>query len=139
MVAATLSLVGLLLSTYLWLWKIGFVGSLACGSGSCEYVQTSRYGDINGVPVALVGVGGYLALLAVSLIGLQPGWIERRGPTIWLAILSGIGVAFTAYLTYIEAFVIHAWCRWCVVSAGIIAAILVTAVVGLRAVRRLDG
>ena len=139
MVAATFSLVGLLLSTYLWLWKIGFVGSLACGSGSCEYGQTSRYGDINGVPVALVGVGGYLALLAVSLIGLQPGWDERRGPTLWLAILSGIGVAFTAYLTYIEAFVIHAWCRWCVVSAGIIAAILVTAVVGLRTVRRLDG
>lgn len=139
MVAATLSLVGLLLSTYLWLWKIGFIGSLVCGTGTCEYVQTSRYGALLGVPVALIGVGGYLVLLIVSIVGLQPGWAERREPTVWLAVLSGIGVAFTAYLTYIEAFVIHAWCRWCLGSAGIIVAIFVTVVAELRTDRRADG
>lgn len=132
MVAATLSLLGFLLSLYLWLWKIGVVGEIACGTGSCEYVQTSSYADIVGVPVAFVGVGGYLGLLIVSLAGLQPRWITHPGPTKLLVLLAGLGVAFTAYLSYLEAAVLHAWCRWCLASAGIIAGIFVTAVIGVR-------
>src|SRR5688572_12230754 len=54
MVAAVFSLVGFLLSLYLWLWKIGVMGPIACGSGSCEYVQTSSYAYVLGVPVAAV-------------------------------------------------------------------------------------
>jgi uncharacterized membrane protein len=138
MVAATLSLGGFFLALYLWLWKIGVIGSIACGAGTCEYVQTSRYATFLGLPVAFVGVGGYLSLFVVSLVGLQPRWIGRRAPTVWLAVLSGLGVAFTAYLTYLEAAVINAWCRWCLGSAGIIVAIFATAVVGLRAVRQTD-
>jgi uncharacterized membrane protein len=131
MAAAVLSLLGLLLSTYLWLWKIGVLGSLVCGSGSCEYVQTSRFADVFGVPVAFLGVTGYLALLVVSLVGLQPRWVDRREPTIWLLVLSGIGLVFTGYLSYIEGFVIHAWCRWCLGSAALITAIFVAAVIPL--------
>jgi uncharacterized membrane protein len=70
MVAAALALVGFLLSLYLWLWKIGVMGPLVCGSGSCEYVQTSAYAYVLGVPVAAVGTLGYLGLLGVSLLGL---------------------------------------------------------------------
>jgi uncharacterized membrane protein len=47
-------------------------------------------------------------------------------------VLSGLGVLFTGYLTYLEAFVIHAWCRWCLGSAAIIAAIFLAALAGLR-------
>lgn len=134
MVSAMLALAGFFVSLYLWLWKLGVVGSLACGpGGGCEYVQTSPYAMLFGIPVAFVGVIGYLVLLAVSLLGLQPRWAERREPTVALVVLSGIGVAFTVYLTYLEAAVIHAWCRWCLVSAGIIAAIFLTSLVGLRA------
>ena len=131
MVAAVFSLVGFLLSLYLWLWKIGVMGPLACGSGSCEYVQTSSYAYVLGVPVAAVGAAGYLGLLGISLLGLQPGWASRREPTIWLAVLSGLGIAFTGYLSYLEAFVLKAWCRWCLASAGIIAGIFVAALIGL--------
>ncbi len=133
MVAATLALAGFFVSLYLWLWKLGVVGSLSCGpGGGCEYVQTSPYAVILGIPVAFYGVLGYLGLLLVSLVSLQPRWAERREPTVALVVLSGLGVAFTAYLTYLEAAVIHAWCRWCLVSAGIIMVIFVVSVVGLR-------
>jgi len=134
MVSAMLALAGFFVSLYLWLWKLGAVGSLSCGpGGGCEYVQTSPYAMLFGIPVAFFGVIGYLGLLIVSLLGLQPRWAERREPTVALVALSGAALGFTAYLTYLEAAVIHAWCRWCLVSAGIIAAIFLTSLVGLRA------
>jgi uncharacterized membrane protein len=130
MASAALALVGLLVSLYLWLWKIGAIGVLACGDGACERVQLSPYAQIAGLPVALVGVGGYLAILAVSLTGLQEPFRRRRWPTDAIIALAGIGVAFSAYLTYLEAAVIEAWCRWCIVSAVIIVLILGAAVAG---------
>ncbi len=138
MVIATLSLIGFFVALYLWFWKIGFIGSIACGSGGCETVQLSQYAEFLGLPVASYGVGGYLMLFGVSLLGLQPNWLERREPTVALVILAGIGVAFTAYLSYLEAAVIRAWCRWCLASAGIITAVLVAALAGLRELSSAD-
>lgn len=132
MISVTLALVGFFVSLYLWLWKIGFLGALACGTGSCEAVQLSRHAILFGQPVALYGMVGYLGLFGVGLWGLQGKRANQRAPTVWLVALSGVGVGFTVYLTYLEAFVIHAWCRWCLVSAAIIAAILVTSLVGWR-------
>jgi uncharacterized membrane protein len=130
MVTATLGLVGLLVSLYLWLWKMGALGALACGDGGCETVQLSPYAYVFGVPVALLGVVGYLAILVVALAGLQPRFAAARWPTDLLLALAVAGVAFSAYLIYLEAAVIHAWCRWCLGSAGIIVAILVAAAAG---------
>ncbi len=138
MVVAALSLVGLLLSAYLWLWKLGFMGPMVCGTGACEYVQTSAYATIAGLPVAAIGAVGYLGLLIVSMVGLQPRWANRREPTLLLLALSGFGVGFTAYLSYLEAFVLNAWCRWCLASAAIIVAIFVASLSGLRTPRRLE-
>lgn len=136
MASAALALIGFFISLYLWLWKIGFLGTLACGTGSCERVQLSRQGELLGQPVALYGVGGYLALCVVSLIGLHGRWADRPEPTRWLVALAAVGVGFTAYLSYVEAFVLHAWCRWCLVSAAIIVSIFASAVGGLVARRR---
>ena len=137
MVAATLALAGFFVALYLWFWKLGLVGSLVCGpGGSCEYVQSSPQSVILGLPVALCGVVGYLALFVIGIAGVQPRWAGRRAPTVLLAVLSGLGVAFSGYLTYLEADVLHAWCRWCLVSAGLIVAIFVTSLAGLRSVRR---
>jgi len=133
MVAATLSLIGLLLSIYLALHRLGLVGPLACGgSSSCDEVQLGPYGALFSIPVAAYGAAGYLALLVVALVGLQESWAGLRGPTLWLAVISGLGVAFTIYLTYLELFVIHALCRWCVASAAIIVAIFAASLAGLR-------
>jgi uncharacterized membrane protein len=133
MVAATLSLIGLLLSIYLTLHRLGVVGPIACGgSGSCDQVQLGPYGALFSIPVAAYGAAGYLALLVVALVGLQERWAGRRAPTLWLAVISGLGVAFTIYLTYLELFVIHALCRWCVASAAIIVAVFAASFAGLR-------
>lgn len=132
MAAATLALLGFFVAVYLWLWKMGFMGAIACGTGGCETVQLSEYATFLGLPVALFGVLGYPLLLGVSIAGLQPRWLEEKWPTIMLVGLSGIAVVFTAYLTYLEAAVIRAWCRWCIGSAVIIVAIFVVSVAGLR-------
>lgn len=129
MTAALLSLAGLFVSAYLYLYKIGRIGSLACGTGGCETVQLSPWSRFAGVEVSLIGLIGYAGLLIVSLVALQPAWARRRGPATVMAALAGAGVLFTAYLTFLELFVIHAICRWCVGSAVIILAIFVVVLI----------
>ena len=130
-----LTLVGLLVATYLWLYKIGVVGQLQCGTGNCELVQTSRYAELFGLPVALYGVGGYATLFVVGLLGLQPRFAADRRTTRLLAAIATVGFAFSLYLTAIELFVLHAICRWCVASAVIMTAIWVLSIVELRGTR----
>lgn len=132
MATAMLSLIGLFVALYLSLWKIGLMGPMLCSTGSCEAVQTSRYASLLGMPVAFYGVGGFLAILAVSMVGLQPKFAATRGPTKLLVALGGLGTVFTGYLTYIEAFVLRAWCRWCVVSALLIMCVFAVALIGLK-------
>jgi uncharacterized membrane protein len=128
---ALLALIGFCISLYLWFYKIGIIGKLQCGSGSCEYVQTSRYGALFGVPVAFYGVVGYAVIFAVAIAGLQPSLLARRWPATALALLSAGGFLFTLYLTGIEVFVLHAICRWCVGSAVVITGITAVALSGL--------
>jgi uncharacterized membrane protein len=129
---ALLALTGCFIALYLWLHKIGVIGQLTCGTGSCEAVQASRYADFGGLPVALYGVIGYAMLFAVSLVGALPANLSRRELDVALAILASIGFAFTLYLTAIELFVLHEICRWCVASAVIITAIWLLNLAGLR-------
>jgi len=130
---AVLALVGLFVALYLWLHALGFGGAIKCGaSGGCEVVQTSPWAVFLGLPVAFYGVVGYLALLVVALAALRPAARTQLGWTKLLALLATIGFGFTVYLTYIELFVIHALCRWCVGSAVIITAIWIVALAALR-------
>ena len=130
MSAAFLSLAGLFISGYLYLYKIGRIGSLACGTGGCETVQLSSWSRFAGLEVSLIGVLGYAGLLAMSLASLQPG--PRQWPIRAIAVTAGIGVVFTLYLTYLELFIIHAICRWCVASGVIIVAIFFAALLDQR-------
>lgn len=129
---AVLSLTGMLIAAYLWMFKHGYIGALACGSGGCATVQLSEYSQFLGVDVALLGFLAYALLLGVALVGAQPAWAGRREPTLATLLLAGGGVLFAAYLTWLELFVIHAICRWCVASAVIIVAVLVLALLDLR-------
>jgi uncharacterized membrane protein len=137
MSAAVLSLLGLFISAYLYLYKIGRIGMLACGAGGCETVQQSGWSRFAGLEVSLIGFAGYAALLVVSLASLQPPLAARRWPTTLLSVLAGLGVLFTVYLTYLELFVIHAICRWCVGSAVIIVAILIAALLDQHRLSRM--
>lgn len=122
---AVLALVGFFVALYLWLHALGVGGALKCGTGACETVQTSRWAVFLGMPVAFYGVVGYALILGVALTGL------RRANAVIVALATG-GVLFSCYLTYIELFVLHAICRWCVASAVIITAIWVVALLALR-------
>jgi uncharacterized membrane protein len=136
MAGALVSLAGVFVSAYLWLYKLGLMGEIVCGTGGCETVQLSPYSRFLGVEVPLIGLVGYAGLLGLTLASLQPRYAAARWPVAALAALSGLGVAFTAYLTYLELFVIHAICRWCVVSAGLITAFFVLMLLELRRGRR---
>jgi uncharacterized membrane protein len=93
----------------------------AGGGHGCERVQSSTYASVGGIPVAVVGFAGYLAI-AVSL--LAPGDRARLAAAAFA--LSGAG--FSVYLTYLELFVIHAICQWCVASAVLLTALAVLTV-----------
>ena len=96
-----------------------------CGIGDCEAVQSSPYSYLGPIPISGIGAVGYALLLVLAFLGLQPRF--ARSKVVSLLLLGGafVGVAFSAYLTYLEAFVIHAWCQWCVGSAVIITVIFI--------------
>lgn len=115
---AALALIGVFVSTYLLLHRLGFVSDLACGpDGGCSFVQSTRFATFAGIPVPLLGVVGYLAILLVALIGTRPGAPDQRWISVALLGLTGGAFAFSMYLTALEAWVINAWCMWCVISA----------------------
>jgi uncharacterized membrane protein len=117
MVTTMLALVGFFVAAYLWAHNAGLTGPIVCGIGDCATVQSSEFATIGPVPVSAIGVAGYVALIVLSFLGLQPGNRESRVVGGLLLAGSTIGVSFSAYLTYLEAAVINAWCQYCVVSA----------------------
>jgi len=125
---ALISLAGLFIGAYLTLFHFGIIGTLACGVGSCEQVQTSRWSVFLGLPVATWGAGFYAVMLALSIVGIQPRYGESRGLSLAVLLLAGWGVLFTAWLNYLEGFVIHAWCEWCLGSATMVVILFLLAV-----------
>ena len=120
MVVAAVALIGVFVAGYLLLYKLGFLGSLACGvGGGCETVQASRYALFLGIPVAAWGLAGYVGILLVALAGAQPRFAGERWVSWGLLILTGVAFVFSVYLSALEEWVIRAWCRWCIVSAAI--------------------
>lgn len=130
MAVAILALIGLFISAYLLLYKLGVYGELACGTGSCETVQASAYATFLGLPVAGWGVGWYAAVFVVAFLSTQASFSAASWPPRLLLVLATAGLAFSGYLTYVELFVINAVCRWCVVSALITVAIFVLGMSG---------
>jgi len=120
MLVSVLSLIGFFVALYLWAHNSGLTGPIVCGVGDCATVQSSPYARIGPIPVSAIGVAGYTALFALSLVGLQPSRRESRLIGGLLLAGAAFGVAFSAYLTYLEAAVIRAWCQYCVASAIII-------------------
>jgi len=76
----------------------------------CHKVQTSQYAKLAGIPVALLGLLGYVAILAALLVPGEPARMVA-------ALTALVGFGFSLYLTYRELFTIDAICQWCVASA----------------------
>jgi uncharacterized membrane protein len=123
---ALLAIAGLFASLYMLLYHLGFYGVLACGPGSCDVVQASKWARFLGIPVSAWGLAWYGAVLVLALV-LQAGRPETGFAGRLLGLAAVAGLAFSAYLTALELFVIHAVCSWCVVSAALAVAIFLLA------------
>ncbi len=116
--AFAVALVGLGTSIFLayeYLWA----GEVACpvGGAGCDVVRLSQYSSVLGIPVPLMGIGFYLTLAVLEIIRSELPGAQRMIDRTMLA-MAGAGMAFSAYLTALEAFVIGAYCFWCLVSAA---------------------
>ena len=112
LVAIVLAAIGLCVAAYLT--YIHYEGiKPVCGlGGNCEKVQSSEWSKLAGVPVALLGLIAYAAILATL-------FVEREEALVAGALFALAGFGFSAYLTYRELFSIDAICPWCVASAVI--------------------
>jgi uncharacterized membrane protein len=118
-----LTVIGLGVASYLTVIHYAGIKPL-CGrnGGGCEIVQTSTYSKLVGVPVALIGLIGYVGILGSLLV---PQRETTRFATVAMCVL---GFGFSAYLTYREVFTIHHLCDWCLSSAVIVTILMVLAV-----------
>ncbi len=125
-----LALAGAGVAGYLTWSKLSGESVVCIGFRGCDVVNNSPYAELLGIPVAVWGLGAYLVLAALAL----PLWGSHAFLQTWavafsFAIALG-GWLFSMYLTAIEAFVLHAWCTWCVTSAVLITMLLM--VCGVR-------
>lgn len=135
MAITVLALVGTLISAYMSAYRFGLLGTIVCGTGGCETVQNSPWATFIGVPVPLIGLFGYGGLFGVALASLQPRFQDDPRIARMLAVAAVVGLTFSAYLTWLEAAVIRAWCQWCIVSAMLATLIFVVTVPEFRRLR----
>lgn len=111
-----LALVGIAVASYLT--AVHYRDSLLVCSGAsdCETVQNSSYSKLLGIPVAILGLAMYAASLGLAIARLAMVELVER-VTMLLFVVLFAGFLFSAYLTWLELFVIDAVCQWCVVSA----------------------
>ena len=117
MIVAVLAFGGIFLAAYLTMYKIGLIGQLACTVGHCETVNTSRWATFLRLPVAAWGLAFYAILFLVAMLSVSDRFSDAPWTSRALVLLTGWGVLFSLWLTYLELFVIHAICIWCVTSA----------------------
>ncbi|WKZ34660.1 MAG: vitamin K epoxide reductase family protein [Anaerolineales bacterium] len=128
--SAALVIVGLLVSIYMTIYKITSNEGMCLGSGDCSTVNASRYSEVNGIPVAAIGIGGYLAILAVHLFEKRNTFFKKNG-TLLIFGMALTGFIFTVWLIYVEIALLNAICPFCVASQAAMTLIFIIAVVRL--------
>jgi uncharacterized membrane protein len=121
---AALAAAGIAITSYL-LYVRETGGELICSTGGCATVQESSYAEVLGVPVAALGLAGFVGLL---LAAVATGELARLAH----ATLAGAAFFFSAYLLVVQVAVIDAICQWCVATDAVIAGIAVLAVLRVR-------
>ena len=135
--AIALTVIGLVVSVYMTIYKITSNDSMCIGSGDCKTVNASRYSEINiantRIPVAVLGVMGYTAILAVLLLERRIDFLQENGTLAFFG-LSLMGFLFTLYLIYVEIALIKAFCPFCIASQTAMTLIFILSVI--RVVRQ---
>ena len=132
MIVAALALAGIFVALYLLLYKLGMIGALSCAVGSCETVNSSKWATFLGIPVAGWGVGFYIGTFVLAMVSTRDDFAESKSVSALLLAVATTGVLFSAWLTYLELFKIHAICQWCVVSAIIVTIIFFVSLADYR-------
>ena len=118
--AIALAFVGLGVAAYLTVVHYAHQPIACNGIGDCEYVNSSKYAEVAGVPVALMGALAYATMASIVALA----WLRRDAMLLLLAwTIAAASFAFSAYLTYIELWVLDAICVYCVISASVMTAL----------------
>lgn len=129
-VLIALLVVGLSVSIYMTIFKITGNEGMCLGSGDCSTVNASRFSEVNGIPVAVIGIGGYLAILGIVLLENRNSFLKQNG-TLMVFGLSLGGFLFTLWLVYVELVQLKAICPFCVTSQVAMTLIFIVAVIRL--------
>jgi len=104
--------------------------TMCLGNGGCSVVNSSVYSEVYGIPVALVGVLGYLAIFAVLLLASRDS-IKTSSASLLVFGLCLAGFLFTVYLIYVEIALIRALCPFCLASQAIMTILFAISVIML--------
>ncbi len=132
-----LTVIGLLVSVYMTIYAITSNDNMCVGSQDCSVVNASKYSKVNiagfQVPVAVIGVVGYAAILGVLLSENRIEFFQENGTLVFFG-LALTGFLFTLYLIYLEVFLIRAYCPFCIASQSAMTLIFILSVI--RVVRQ---
>jgi len=129
-ISAALAVLGLLVSIYMTIYKILNADAMCLGSGDCSTVNASTYSEVNGIPVAVFGVIGYAAILAVHFLEKRNRFFKQNG-TLLIFGMALTGFLFTLWLIYVEVAILKALCPFCVTSQTAMTLIFMIAVIRL--------
>lgn len=125
-----LTILGLLVSIYMTVYKLTSNDSMCLGSGDCSTVNASRYSEVNGIPVAAIGIIGYAAILALLYLETRTRFYKQNGTLIIFG-MALTGFIFTVWLVYVEIELLKAICPFCVTSQVAMTLIFILAVTRL--------
>lgn len=128
--SVALVVVGFLVSIYMTVYKISGNEGMCLGSGDCSTVNASRFSEVNGIPVAVIGIVGYLAILFVHFFENRNPFFQKNG-TLLIFGMSLTGFLFTLWLVYVELELLKAICPFCVTSQVAMTIIFIIAVTRL--------
>lgn len=128
--SVALAIVGLLVSIYMTVYKYTGNDGMCLGSGECSTVNASRFSEVNGIPVAVLGIVGYAAILAVHFFENHNSFFKQNG-TLLLFGMALTGFIFTVWLVYVEIALLRALCPFCVTSQVAMTILFVIAVIRL--------
>lgn len=135
--AIALTVIGLLVATYMTIYAITSNDNMCIGSQDCSVVNASKYSKIHiagvEIPVAVLGMAGYAAILAVLLFDRSIDFLRQNGSLVFFG-LSLMGFLFTLYLVYVEIALIRAYCPFCITSQIAMTLIFILSVI--RVVRQ---
>ena len=128
--SVALVVVGLLVSIYMTIYKVSNNDGMCLGSGDCSTVNASRFSEMNGIPVAVFGVVGYIAILFVHFFENRNAFFKKNG-TLFIFGMSLTGFIFTLWLVYVEVALLKAYCPFCITSQVAMTVIFILAVIRL--------